>query len=134
MSDGAATQAFRDLMPLCRTLGMEVVRYDPQEVRVRLAWALALCTSGGALHGGALMALADSAGGACAFLNLPEGASGTTTISSSTCFLRPVRDGYAEAVSRPLHAGRTVVAVETDVVDDAGRLVARVTQSQLVLR
>lgn len=132
--EGFSTEGFRELMPLCRTLGIEVVRYEPEEVRLRMAWAPALCTSGGVLHGGALMSLADSAGGACAFLNLPEGATGTTTIESKTNFLRAVRDGHVEAAAHPLHAGRTVVVVETDLADAAGRLVARVTQSQLVLR
>jgi uncharacterized protein (TIGR00369 family) len=80
------------------------------------------------------MALADTTGGACAFLNLPEGASGTTTIESKTNFLRAVREGYAEAVSKPLHAGRTIIVVDTEVFDASGRLVSRTTQSQAVLR
>lgn len=122
------------LMPLTRTLGMEVLINRPDEVRARVAWAERLTTSGGVMHGGVLMALADSTGAACAFLNLPDGATGTTTIESKTNFLRAVRGGYAEAVSRPLHAGRTVVVVETDVVDGDGRRVARVTQTQAVLR
>jgi uncharacterized protein (TIGR00369 family) len=79
------------------------------------------------------MSLADSTGGACAYLNLPAGAQGTTTVESKTNFLRAVRSGDAEAISRPLHSGRTLIVVETDVVDDRGRLAARVTQSQLVL-
>jgi 1,4-dihydroxy-2-naphthoyl-CoA hydrolase len=127
------TATFRGLMPFTATLGITVVRYEPAEVRARLPWSGALCTVGGALHGGALMALADSAGGACAYLNLPAGAQGTTTIESKTNFLRAVRAGFAEAVARPLHKGRTLIVVETDVTDDRGRLVARVTQSQLVL-
>jgi uncharacterized protein (TIGR00369 family) len=80
------------------------------------------------------MGLADSAGGLCAFLNLPDGASGTATIQSGTSFLRPVREGYAEATSRPLSVGRNVIAVTTDVVDARGRPVAHVVQSQAVLR
>ena len=80
------------------------------------------------------MSLADSTGGSCGFLNLPAGATGTTTIESKTNFLRAVRGGHIEAVSRPLHAGRTVIVIETDVVDADGRLAARVTQSQAVLR
>jgi uncharacterized protein (TIGR00369 family) len=80
------------------------------------------------------MALADSSGAACAFLNLPEGAGGTTTIESKTNFFRAVRSGYAEATSKPLHVGRTIIVVDTDVRDDRGNLVARVTQSQLVLQ
>jgi len=123
----------RDLMPLTATLGVDFSAYTKEEVRARLAWAQGLCTVNGLLHGGAVMALADSTGGACAFLNLPAGAQGTTTVESKTNFLRGVRDGYVEAVSRPLHIGRTVVVVETEVRDAGNRLVAKVTQTQLVL-
>jgi uncharacterized protein (TIGR00369 family) len=121
-------------MPLAKTLGIETLVNSPEEVRARLDWSESLCTSGGVLHGGVIMALADSTGGACAFLNLPEGASGTTTIQSTTNFLRAVRAGHVEAVSRPLHTGRTVIVVETDVTDADDRRVARVTQSQAVLQ
>jgi len=78
------------------------------------------------------MALGDSTGALCAYLNLPEGAS-TTTIESKTNFLRAVADGHVDAVSRPLQRGRRIVVVETDLIDADARLVARVTQSQLVL-
>jgi uncharacterized protein (TIGR00369 family) len=127
------TETLRALMPFAATLGIDLLRYEPEEVRARLAWAPGLCTSGGAMHGGAVMALADSAGGACAYLNLPPGAAGTTTVESKTNFLRAVRDGYIEAVARPLHKGRTLIVVETDIRDAQQRLAARVTQSQLVL-
>jgi 1,4-dihydroxy-2-naphthoyl-CoA hydrolase len=127
------TETMRDFMPFAATLGIVVLRYEPDEVRARLTWAPELCTAGGALHGGAVMALADSAGGACAFLNLPAGSAGTTTVESKTNFLRAVRDGYIEAASRPLHKGRTLIVVETDIRDAQQRLAARVTQSQLVL-
>jgi uncharacterized protein (TIGR00369 family) len=125
---------WQDAMPFSRLLGIEALEAGPDEVRLRLAWREDLCTAGGLMHGGALMALADSAGGVCAFLNLPDGAAGTATISSSTSFLRPVRDGYAEAISRPLSVGRNVIAIDTEVVDARGRAVARVMQSQAVLR
>ena len=122
-------------MPVGGLLGIELVgEPSSDEVRARLAWREELCTAGGLLHGGALMALADSAGGLCAYLNLPDGAAGTATIQSSTSFLRPVRDGYVEAVSRPLSVGRNVIAVDSEVVDANGRAVARVVQSQAVLR
>jgi uncharacterized protein (TIGR00369 family) len=123
-----------DAMPFGGLLGIEAVSATAEEVRLRLAWREDLCTAGGLMHGGALMALADSAGGVCAFLNLPDGAAGTATIQSSTSFLRPVRDGYVEAISRPLSLGRNVIAVDTEVVDADGRAVARVVQSQAVLR
>jgi 1,4-dihydroxy-2-naphthoyl-CoA hydrolase len=122
-----------EAMPLAGLLGIEGVSETPDEVRLRLAWREDLCTAGGLMHGGALMALADCAGGVCAYLNLPEGAAGTATIQSSTNFLRPVRDGYVEAVSRPLKVGRRVIVVETAIVDAEGHAVARVVQSQAVL-
>ena len=133
MNDSVDPKVLLDLMPLTRTLGASFSRYDKQEVQARLDWAPGLCTVNRLLHGGAVMALADSTGGACAFLNLPEQSSGTTTVESKTNFLRGVREGYIEAVSRPLHIGRTVVVVETDVRDQNDRLVAHVTQTQLVL-
>jgi 1,4-dihydroxy-2-naphthoyl-CoA hydrolase len=120
------------LMPFAQTLGVELLAADPDEVRSRLFWRERLCTAGGVLHGGVLMALGDSTGALCAYLNLPEGAS-TTTIESKTNFLRAVADGHVDAVSRPLQRGRRIVVVETDLIDADARLVARVTQSQLVL-
>lgn len=121
-------------MPFAVAMGVTFTAVDAAEVRARLPWSAARCTVGGAMHGGAVMALADSAGAVAAFLNLPDGASGTTTVSSATSFLRAVRDGHVEAVSRPLHAGRSTVVVETEVRDARDRLVAKVTQTQAVLR
>src|SRR2546428_13188982 len=86
-------------MPFAVALGAEVTAATPEEVRGRLAWAPARCTSGGALHGGAIMALADTLGAICAFLNLPPGAR-TSTIESQTDLFSPVRSGHVEAVSR----------------------------------
>jgi uncharacterized protein (TIGR00369 family) len=120
-----------ETMPFTRVLGAEAVSAAPDRVRTRMAWDPSLCTAGGVLHGGALMALADSTGAWCAFLNMPEGAS-TTTIESKTNFFRAVRSGVVEATSCPLHVGRTVVVVDTELRDDHGRLVARVTQTQAV--
>ncbi|HEY3239268.1 MAG TPA: PaaI family thioesterase [Acidimicrobiia bacterium] len=120
-------------MPFTQLLGIEISAYGPDEVRATLAWAPELCTSDGILHGGALMALADSLGGAVALINLPEGATGTATVSSATNFLRAVRGGTVHACARPLHRGRTTIVVDTELRDDDGRLVARVTQTQAVL-
>ncbi|HKW60419.1 MAG TPA: PaaI family thioesterase [Candidatus Dormibacteraeota bacterium] len=99
-----------------------------------LDWAPALCTANGILHGGVLMALADSAGAACALLNLPEGATGTTTIESKTNFLGAVRSGAVSATATVLHRGGTTIVVETLVRDEQETLIAKVTQTQLVLR
>lgn len=121
-------------MPFCALMGVEFTLATAQEVRAKLAWSPERCTIGGAIHGGALMALADGAGAVAAFLNLPADGVGTTTVSSSTNFLRAVRNGHVEATSRPLHAGRTTIVVETELVDAVGKRVAKVTQTQAVLR
>ena len=131
--DETQTAFFHDAMPDTAVLGVEVVSSTKEEVHARLAWRADLCTVGGALHGGALMSLADSTGAACALLNLPPGAAGTTTIESKTNFLRAVTRGHLHARSRPLHAGRTTVVVTTELRDDDDRLVGVVTQTQAVL-
>ena len=120
------------LMPFAVGTGITLTAANADEARGRLEWAPERCTVGGTLHGGALMALADTVGAVCAFLGLPEGA-GTATLSSSTNLLRAVRSGGVEAVSRPLHRGRTTVVVVTEVRDDEGRLVSSTTQTQAVL-
>lgn len=121
-------------MPLATTLGIRTDEYGAERVVLSLDWAPALCTANGLLHGGVIMALADSAGGACALLNLPADASGTTTIESKTNFLGAVRRGSVTATATPLHRGGTTIVVETLVRDGAGKLVAKTTQTQLVLR
>lgn len=120
-------------MPLAGLLGIETVHVAADEVRVRIPWSERTCTSAGVMHGGTIMALADTAGAMIAFLNLPDGAAGTTTTDSQTRFLGAVRDGHAEAVARVLHKGRTLIAVDTEVRDAGGKLVARTSQAQLVL-
>ena len=117
-------------MPFATLVGIELVEVTPELVRGRMEWAPERCTAGGLLHGGALMALADSCGGVCAFVNLPEGSVGTATIESKTNFLRAVREGAVTASTRPLHRGRTLIVLETDIAREDGALVARVTQTQ----
>lgn len=121
-------------MPLAETLGIRADEYTADRVVLSLEWAPSLCTAGGLLHGGVIMALADSAGGACALLNLPAGSAGTSTIESKTNFLGAVRSGRVTATATPLHRGGTTIVVETSIRDDAGKLVAKVIQTQLVLR
>ncbi len=120
------------LMPFAVTTGVRIDSATAGEVVGRLPWAPERCTAGGALHGGALMTLADTVGAVCAFLNLPPGAT-TTTLASATSLLRAVRGGTAHATARPLHVGRSTVVVLTAVTDDDGRPVASVTQTQAVL-
>ena len=125
------TEMVNEQMPLGATLGIRTSG-DPDEVEATLEWAPELCTAAGVLHGGVLMALADSAGGVCAFLNLPAGAH-TATIESKTNFFGAVKEGTVRARSRPLHRGRTTIVVETDLYDSSDRHVARTTQTQAVL-
>jgi uncharacterized protein (TIGR00369 family) len=121
-----------ELMPFARLIGVRVVSTAPEEVWGELDWAPDRCTAASVVHGGALMTLADTLGAICAFLNLRPG-EGTSTIESKTNFFRAVGGGTVKAVSRPLHAGRTTVVVQTDLWDDQGRRVAQVTQTQAVL-
>ena len=134
MTPEQATDLVRSSMPLCDTLDIRAVGATPDAVRLEIDHAPGLCTTGGVLHGGVLMALADSAGATCAYLNLPEGAVGTTTLESKTNFLGAVRSGTATAVATPLHVGGSTIVVETVVSDGGGRPVAKVTQTQMVLR
>jgi 1,4-dihydroxy-2-naphthoyl-CoA hydrolase len=122
------------LTPFAATVGIEFDRLEPQRVTARLPWAPERCTVGGVLHGGALVTLGDAAAGVCAYLNLPDGATGTTTVELKTNFLYAVRAGVVTAVAQPLHIGRTMIVVQTDLLDDTGIRVAQVTQTQAVLR
>jgi uncharacterized protein (TIGR00369 family) len=128
------TQFIHSTMPLCETLDMTASELAPERVVVHLGWRPELCTANGLLHGGVVMALADAAGGACAYLNLPDGAVGTSTIESKTNFLGAVREGSTvSATAVPLHTGRTTIVVETELRTDDGRLVGKTTQTQSVL-
>lgn len=131
MAEGDS-DALLAMMPFAKTLGIEQVVATPELVTGRVQWAESLCTSFGVLHGGVLMALADSIGAYCAVLNLPEGMA-TSTIESKTNFLRAVRSGHVEARARPLHVGRTTIVIDTELHDDKDRMVGRVTQTQAEL-
>ncbi|WP_236808273.1 PaaI family thioesterase [Amycolatopsis albispora] len=124
---------FAKLIPFAERLGIDITEASAEVVRGRVDWAADLTTTGGSLHGGLLMSLADTTGAVCAFLNLPEGAQGTTTIESKTNFLRGVREGHVVGASTPLHTGRRVIVVETELRDAAEKLIAKVTQTQAVL-
>jgi 1,4-dihydroxy-2-naphthoyl-CoA hydrolase len=123
-------QQLRDLMPFAALIGIEIDSASAELVSGHLPYALERCTAGGLIHGGALMALADSCGGICAFLNLPDGMAGTATIESKTNFLRAVTEGAVNATTRPLHRGRSIVVLETELRRQDGKLAAKVTQTQ----
>lgn len=125
-------QAMAALMPFTVELGVRLISAEPSEVTAIMPWRADLCTTFGALHGGAVMGMADSVGGICAFLNLPAGAT-TSTIESKTNFFRGVREGALHSTTNPLHVGRTTIVVQTDLHDDRGKRVAQVTQTQAVV-
>lgn len=127
------TKFAHDSMPFTAVLGVEVLEATPELIRARVAWDETRCTAGGVLHGGVLMGLADACGGFAAFLNLPDGATGTTTLESKTNLFKAVRAGWVTAEGRPLHSGRSTFVVDTVLRDDGGDLVARTTQTQMVL-
>ena len=120
------------LIPFAGLLGIEVDSATKDEVVGRLAWREELCTSATVLHGGALMAFADTLGAVCASLNLPEGAM-TTTIESKTNFFRAVTAGEVTGTSTPLHVGRRTIVVQTRIEREDGKAVALVTQTQAVI-
>lgn len=122
----------RELMPFALTLGIELEQPSAERAAGSLPWAPELCTAGGIMHGGAILSLADTLGAVCAFMNLPPGAA-TTTIETKTNFFRAVRGGSVRGLARPLHVGRTIIVVQTELSDDEGRAVAQTTQTQAVL-
>ena len=130
--DEALTATVREAMPLAAHLGVEGVEASPERVVLRGAWAPEHCTAAGILHGGYLMALADTAAAALAYLNLPPGAT-TATIEAKTNFLTAVRSGFVTARAEPVHVGRRTIVVQVDVTDDAGRRVTRTLQTQAVI-
>ena len=133
MTDQAATASIQEATPLCKALGVRAEKYAAEEVGLTLDWARELCTTNGILHGGVIMALADSAGDAYALLNMPKDATGTATIESKTNFLGAVRSASPRPRLPSTSAERTIV-IETAVRDAAGRLIAKVTQTQIALR
>lgn len=119
-------------VPFADTLDISVAELTTECVTATMAWAEHLCTTGGILHGGALMAFADTVGALCAIANLPRGA-GTSTIESKTNFFRAVRGGIVTATCNPLHVGRSTIVVQTNLKDEHGKRIAQVTQTQAVL-
>jgi uncharacterized protein (TIGR00369 family) len=114
-------------------MGVEIVEATPDKIVATLLVRPDLCTSGGVCHGGAYMAFADTVGALGTVMNLPEGAR-TTTIESKTNFLGPAPVGTRiTAEATPLHRGNTTQVWQTAIRNEAGRLCAVVTQTQMVL-
>ena len=121
-------------MPFARLMGIVFTAADADEVRAEMLVRDDLCTVPGTLHGGALMALADSLGAVATMLNLPAGAKGTTTLESKTNFLKAAPAGQTlTAVCRPLHRGARTMVWTTEIRRADGCLAGVVTQTQMVL-
>ena len=132
MTDPTAQLAELHRGTLAELLGIRFVEADPDRVVAELPMRDAVTTVGGAVHGGALMALADTVGAAATFLNLPEGAS-TATLESKTNFLAAGRTGPVRAEATCLHRGRRTMVWQTRVTDAGGRLLSLTIQTQMVL-
>ena len=117
---------------LVELLGIEFVELAPERVLATLAIRDDLRTVGGALHGGTLMAFADTMGAVATVLNLPPGA-GTTTLESKTNFFAAGRSGALRAETTPLHRGKRTMVWQTRVTDESGRLLSMTIQTQMVL-
>ena len=117
---------------LSTLLGLRIVEASPERVVAELTIRDDLRTVGGALHGGTLMALADTVGAAATIVNLPAGAT-TTTLESKTNFFAAGRAGAVRAEAVPLHRGRRTQVWQTRVTDEQGRLLTQTVQTQMVL-
>jgi 1,4-dihydroxy-2-naphthoyl-CoA hydrolase len=126
------TIAERQKGTLSDVLGIRWVEADKDRLVAEITIRDDLRTIGGALHGGAIMAFADTVGATATFINLPPGAS-TTTIESKTNFFSAGRAGVVRAESTPLHKGRRTMVWQTRITDEGGRLLAQVIQTQMVL-
>jgi uncharacterized protein (TIGR00369 family) len=123
----------QEMLPFAQLLGIRFVSAAPDRVVAEMIVREDLCTRPAVLHGGAMMALADTLGACATVLNLREGA-GTTTIESKTNFLAPAPVGSivtAECV--PLHRGKRTMVWQTRISSAQGRLIGIVTQTQMVL-
>ena len=121
-------------LPFSKLIGLTVVSVAPDCVKGELAVREELCTRPAVLHGGAVMAFADTLGAIATVANLSEGA-GTTTIESKTNFFAAIPLGdIAKAECTPLHRGRTTMVWQTRITRGDGRLAAIVTQTQMVLK
>jgi uncharacterized protein (TIGR00369 family) len=126
----AVTQHFKGT--LAGLLGIRVVEAEKDRVVAELTIRDELTTLGGSLHGGTLMAFADTMGASATMLNLPPGA-GTTTIESKTNFFAGAREGIVRSETTPLHRGKRTMVWQTRVTDANGRLLSLTIQTQMVL-
>ncbi len=130
----AIEQLTRDMLPFAKLLGIKFLSATAECLTAEMKVRDDLCTRPAVLHGGAMMALADTLGGCATSLNLRDGAS-TTTLESKTNFLAPAIVGTtvrAECVA--IHRGRRTMVWQTRITSETGKLLAIVTQTQMVLQ
>lgn len=128
------SEQIRKHIPFAGLMGIEIVFATKERIEARLLVRPDLCNPLKGLHGGAAMSLADTLGAMGASMNLPEGANGTTTLESKTNFIGAAREGETVlAVCTPLHIGRRTSIWQTKITSEAGKTVALVTQTQMVL-
>jgi 1,4-dihydroxy-2-naphthoyl-CoA hydrolase len=121
-------------LPFAELIGVNFVEADKDRVVAKMLVRSDLCTVRQSIHGGAVMAFADSVGAAATVINLPEDAKGTTTIESKTNFIGGAREGTTViATATPVHRGRRTQVWQTRLETEEGKLVAIVTQTQMVL-
>ncbi|TWC07069.1 uncharacterized protein (TIGR00369 family) [Bradyrhizobium macuxiense] len=121
-------------MPFAELKGVTFTEAGPDRVVAKMVVRPDLCTLRNTIHGGAVMALADSVGAAATVINLPEDAKGTTTLESKTNFIGGAKEGSTViATATPVHRGRRTQVWQTRLETEDGKLVAVVTQTQLVL-
>jgi len=121
-------------IPFADLKGVKFTEAEKDRVVARMLVRADLCTAGQTVHGGAIMAFADSVGAAATVVNLPEDAKGTTTIESKTNFIGGAREGTTLiATATPVHRGRRTQVWQTRLETEEGKLVAVVTQTQMVL-
>ena len=123
----------RDQLPFAKLMGLTLTEITPERVTAELKVRDDLCTLPAILHGGAVMAFADTVGAYATVANLPAGTT-TTTLESKTNFFAAIPVGdTAKAECTPLHRGRTTMVWQTRISRGDGRLAAIVTQTQMVL-
>jgi 1,4-dihydroxy-2-naphthoyl-CoA hydrolase len=113
-------------------LGIEFVEVTPDRVLARLEVSEKLMTVGGTIHGGTLMAFADSVGAAGTVASLAEGQR-TATLESKTNFIAGCRSGTVQAEAKPIHKGKRTHVWETRITDESGKLLSVTTQTQMIL-
>ncbi len=126
-------KARKNLPPFMKLLGVELITVEPDRIEARMTAREDMGNGVGILHGGAYMSFADYLGALGTVVNLPQGA-GTATLESKTNFFAPALIGSTViGTSTPLHKGRRTMVWQTRLSNPEGRLLAMITQTQMVL-